>query len=50
MNEIGKALVAQYYQALADLDVEAFLSLHQDDVVYNGAPRYWKNDETEKYS
>ena len=35
MNEIGKALVAQYYQALADLDVEAFLSLHQDDVVYN---------------
>lgn len=35
MNKIGKALVAQYYQALADLDVEAFLSLHQDDVVYN---------------
>jgi len=35
MNEIGKELVAKYYQALADSDVEAFLSLQQDDVVYN---------------
>lgn len=35
MNDIGKELVAKYYQALADVDVEAFLALQQDDVVYN---------------
>jgi ketosteroid isomerase-like protein len=35
MNETGKELVAKFYQALADMDVEAFLSLQQDDVAYN---------------
>ena len=35
MNEIGKELVAKYYKALADADVEAFLAVQQDDVVYN---------------
>ena len=35
MNETGKELVAKFYQALADMDVEAFLSIQQDDVEYN---------------
>ena len=35
MNEIGKALVAQFYQSLADADVKAFLAIQQDDVMYN---------------
>ena len=35
MNEIGKELVALYYKALAESDVEAFLAVQQDDVVYN---------------
>lgn len=35
MNEAGKELVAKYYQALSDMDVDAFLELQQDDVVYN---------------
>ena len=35
MNEIGKELVAKYYKALADADVEAFLAVQQEDVVYN---------------
>ena len=35
MNESGKALVAKFYDALANMDVEAFLEIQQDDVEYN---------------
>ena len=35
MNEVGKELVEKYYQALADADIDAFLAIQQDDVVYN---------------
>ncbi len=35
MNEEGKKLVAKFYAALAAMDVEAFLSIQQDDVEYN---------------
>ena len=35
MNEVGRALVAQFYQALADVDLEAFLAIQHDDAVYN---------------
>ena len=35
VNEAGIALVARFYEALAAVDVEAFLSIQQDDVEYN---------------
>lgn len=35
MNEVGKELIAKYYQALRDMDVDGFLELQTDDVVYN---------------
>ena len=45
MNEEGKALVAEFYQALADMDVDAFLEIQQDDVVYNVVKAVFDNFE-----